>query len=254
MEIFANSVLGRALEASGLPRGKKTVSNPSLDPQMARDSGMTCYHVQATLNEEGGFYLTVNKQRRAGLGIAWGRSVDITDGLASMQVDELRRIEEEHGSKIPIRRITDPEILRAVKGLSPRLLDQELALLSNSHMDAKWPRETPTKVHVSRYGRVTTFWEVRTSRPHLIDIIHDEYGLLPGTWKAERFERLYQAYVKYRGRQLTDEEIQELRKIKEENPADISIDWISRKTQELFPDIEWGKDVDEIRRKIERKK
>lgn len=252
MEIEANRVLGRALEASGLPRGRKTISNPSLDPMMEKDPKSKRYHIQAVLTEEGWHSLGVHK-RRAGFEIAWGRAVDITDELSSEQIKQLRQIEKEHGRKIPIRSIEEPEILKTIKEKPPRLLHQELALLDTSHPEKEWPEEHPTRVHVSRGDRVTSFWEVHTLRSDLIDTIHDEYGMLPGTWKAERFEKLYEAYVKYRGRDLTDEDIREIRKIKEENPPDISAAWVSEKTQELFPGTKWAEDVERIRRMLGRK-
>ena len=77
--------------------------------------------------------------------------------------------------------------------------------------------------------------------------------MLPGTWKARRFERLYETYVKYRGRELTDEEIQEIRKVKEDNPPKITAEWIIAKMQELFPSVKWGGDLERIRRVLGRK-
>jgi len=252
MEIEANSALGRALEASGLPGGRKTISNPSLDPMVEKDPKSKRYHIQAALTEEGWHSLGVHK-RRARFEIAWGRAVDITDELSSEQIEQLRKTEKEHGRKIPIRSIEDPEILRIIKEKPPRPLHQELALLETSHPEKEWPEEHPTRVHVSTGHRVTSFWEIHTLRSDLIDIIHDEYGMLPGTWKAERFERLYEVYTKYRGRKLTDEEIQDIRKIKEENPPDISAAWVSEKTQKLFPGTEWAEDIERIKRMLQRK-
>ena len=249
IEIASNSAIGRAVEASGLPRGRKTITNPSLDSLVASDPEAARYHLQATLAEEGWFSLGVHKGK-ARFEIAWGRSVDIMDRLQYEEVEQLRRMEEEHGGKIPIRSIEDPEILKAIKEKPPRALDQELALLEASHPEEEWPKEFPTRVHVSKDNRATAFWEIHILRPDLLDTMHDEYGVLPGTWKAKRFEHLYEAYSEYRGKELTEEEIQGIRKVKEENPPDISVDWVSEKMQELFPRVEWGNDKDEIGRRL----
>ena len=118
IEVASNSALGRAVEASGLRRGRKTVTNPSLDSLVASDPEAARYHLQATLAEEGWFSLGVHKGK-ARFEIAWGRSVDITDRLQYEEVEQLRRMEEEHGGKIPIRSIEDPEILKAIKEKPP---------------------------------------------------------------------------------------------------------------------------------------
>jgi len=76
--------------------------------------------------------------------------------------------------------------------------------------------------------------------------------MLPNTWKERRFERLYETYVKYRGRRLTDEEIQEIRKVKEQNPPKVPAEWISEKMRELFPSVEWGGDLERIRKMLGR--
>ena len=123
-----------------------------------------------------------------------------------------------------------------------------------SHREKQWYEGYPTSVRLSKEGRITAFWENHFTSPELIDLIHNEYGLLPNTWKARRYERLYEVYKRYRGKKLTDEEIQEVRNIRTENPPKVSAEWISEKMRELFPSVEWGGDIERIRRMLGRKK
>jgi len=108
----------------------------------------------------------------------------------------------------------------------------------------------PTKIHFSKKGRITAYWEVHFTRPDLIELFHNEYGMLPGTWKARRFENLYEAYRTFRGRRLTDKEILEIRKVKDENPSELSVEWVSEKVQELFPEVEGARNLEKIRRML----
>jgi len=211
------------------------------------------YHIKATLTEEGWPSLRISHNRVRFI-IGWGRSVDITDKLSSEQIEVLKHIAKEHNKrKIGIRSIRDYHILKIINQRESKLLEMESFLLSNNHPNVIWPARHPTRVHISKAGRITTFWEIYLTRLELIDLIDDEYGLLPGTWKAKRFGNLYEAYKKYRGRRLTYEEIQEIRKVKEENPKKISAEWVSEKVQELFPGALWGKDLEKIRRKLRRR-
>jgi len=251
--LYASSVLARALQVSGLPFGRKTRSNPSLDPLLSRDPELFRYHIQATLSEEGWCSLRI-KGRRARFDIAWGRSVDITDKLSKEQKEQIYRLIEEKGRrKISIKVIGNHDIRSIMESNPPTSFDQEVFLFSIFHKDKELSEGRPTKVHLSKEGRITAFWEIHFTRPDLIDLIHNEYGMLPGTWKAKRLENLYEIYRKYRGRKLTDEEIQKIGKAKEENPHKIPVIWISEKVQELFPGVKWGKDMESIRVKLGRK-
>ena len=253
LEISADRVLARALVASGLPFGRKTLKNPSLDPLVEKDPKLLKYHIQATLSEEGWCSLKFH-WGRAYFDIAWGRSVDITDKLTEGQIESLRQISRNiRKRKIPIGSIIDPELQRNIRQRPPKLYRKELDLLNLTHEGKLSCGGYPTKVHLSKSGRITAFWEIHFTDPEQIDLIHDEYGMPSGTWKAKRFENLYEAYKMYRGRKLRNEEIQEIRKIKEENPPDISIEWISEKVRELFPGVEWGGDLERIRKMLGRK-
>jgi len=251
--LYASSVLARALKVSGLPFGRKTRSNPSLDPLLERDTELFRYHIQATLTEEGWCSLRI-ESRRARFDIAWGRSVDITDKLSKEQKEQINRLIEEKGRrKISIKIIGNPDIRSIIELYPPTLIDQEELLFNIFHKGKELPEGRPTRVHLSKEGRITAFWEIHFTRPDLIDLIHSEYGMLPGTWKANRLDNLYEIYRKYRGIKLTDEEIQKIGKAKEENPHKIPVEWVSEKVQELFPGVKWGKDVERIRRKLGRK-
>jgi len=134
-----------------------------------------------------------------------------------------------------------------------------MALHASEYMMVRKEDSTVMQILYTYFGYLpkyaqTVFWEIHFNSPELIDLIHDEYDMLPGTWKARRFENLYETYVKYRGKKLTDEEILEIRNIKEENPPKVSAEWISEKVRELFPSIEWGGDLERIKRMLGRKK
>jgi len=192
--------------------------------------------------------------RRVQFGLAWGRAVDITDKLTKEHINEIRELTKELGKqKISIGYVTNVELLRTIGKNPPKIFDREIMSLSAAHVGIHWPSGHPANIHLSKKGRITVMWGIHLTRPKLLDIIHDEYGMLPGTWKANRFENLYKAYKEFRGRRLTDEEIQKIRKVIEENPPQISIEWISEKVRELFPDIEWGADLEWIRKKLGRK-
>jgi hypothetical protein len=253
LEIVADVVLGRAIVASGLSYGRKTRTNPSLDSSIIQDPKLFSYHIQATLNEEGWCSLKIDK-RRATFDLAWGRAVDITNSLSKEQIDEIQEIvAKRRRRKIPIKSI-DPKLYRTILLNPPRLFDQEITLLNYAHIQKDEFEGIPTKVHLSKENRITAFWGIHFNRPELIDIFHNEYGMLPGTWKAKRFENLYKAYKEFRGRRLTDEEITKVRKVKEENPPKVSTEWISEKMRELFPSVERGSDLEWIRKKLGRKK
>ena len=81
-------VLARALVASGLPPGKKTLSNPPLDALLRRDKESFKYHIQATLTEEGWFSLTIDRYRNINFPIAFGRSIDVTEKLSGGQIND----------------------------------------------------------------------------------------------------------------------------------------------------------------------
>jgi len=251
--VEANPALARALDASGLSYGRKTRTDPPLDPLIKPNSSLFRYHIQATLTEEGWCSLIIAKGRRIQFVIAWGRSVDITDKLADEQIEYLRQIAQTR-RKIPIGSIEDTDLLREISLNTPRSLGQELTILALSHKNKQWPEGLPTKVHISKKGRITVFWEIHFNTPELIDLIHDKYGMLPSTWKSRRFENLYDVYVKYRGKKLTDEEIREVSKFIEENQPKVSAEWISEKIRELFPSVEWGADIEWIRKKLGREK
>jgi len=248
---YANPVLARALDFSGLPFGRKTRTNPPLDSLLRQNPELFRYHIQATLVEEGWTSLTISPYRRACLYIAWGRSVDIMAQLSSEQVNTIKNITEIlRKRKIAIGNIKDYDLLNNIIKNPPLLFNQELFILSSTHKKKGWPEGHPTKIHLSKKGRITAFWEIHFTRPNLIDLIHDEYGMLPGTWKARRFEKLYEAYRKFRGRRLTDDEILEIRRVKDENPPEISVEWVSEKVQELFPEAEGARNLEKIRRML----
>jgi len=252
LAINATPALARALNASGLSSGRKTRTDPSLDPLIKEGSELFKYHIRATLTEEGWCSLSI-QGRYVRFDIAWGRSVDITDKLSRNQIEGLRAIVERRNKrKIPIKKILDPNLQDIIWENPPRLFNEEVNLLNLTHKELRHGG-FPTRVHLSIEGRVTAFWEIHFTKREDIDLLHNEYGMLPNTWKAKRFENLYETYIKPRGGRLINHEIQEIRKVKEQNPPKVSAVWISEKMRELFPGVGWGGDIERIRRMLGRK-
>jgi len=77
--------------------------------------------------------------------------------------------------------------------------------------------------------------------------------MLPNTWKEKRFENLYETYKKYRGKRLSEEDKIDIRKVKKDNPPKITAQGVSDKMRELFPSVEWGADLEWIRKMLGRK-
>lgn len=97
-----------------------------------------------------------------------------------------------------------------------------------------WRHPRPDILSKTKDDRVTVEWRLETRRHGLVDLVHDYYGMLPGTWKSMVFEKLYHFYKDYRGRRLTDHEVEELHRIKKEYPWKAPQEWIQQKTRELF--------------------
>ena len=74
--------------------------------------------------------------------------------------------------------------------------------------------------------------------------------MLEGTWKAQRFEKLYEIYRKHRGKRITRNVIDSINELKREMPAKISEEWIKDKLNKLFPEADWAKEMDNIRRML----
>ena len=97
-----------------------------------------------------------------------------------------------------------------------------------------WRHPVPVRLLKTRDDRVTVQWRLETRRRKIVDLIHDCYGMLPGTWKSLVFEEMYRFYRDHRGRRLRDYEVEEFHEIRKRYPWDPPQWWVERKLRELF--------------------
>lgn len=245
----APATLARALHKAGLPYGKKTITNPSLDPQVYTNPEVRKYHFQATLTEEGCSSLFISKNRLR-MQIAWKRGIDITDKLTPTQIDKIKKLAK--NGEISLTKIEDAKIKRVVLQNPPIALIQEAKLLAHVHKDkidvSKWPRPHPSVIKISKEGRITVTWIWTTGRMDLIDLMYNEYGMLPGTSKSEIFKKFYELFIQYRGKLLSEDESKMLRGLIKQVRLEYSEEWLKNKLKELFPNADWIKDERKVRR------
>ncbi|RLG05342.1 MAG: hypothetical protein DRN61_00865, partial [Thaumarchaeota archaeon] len=222
MITYINGTTARILHAAGIPPGPKTKTNPPLDPKIFKNPELRKYHIQTTLTEEGSSYLRAYKGRLL-MTISWSRSVDVTDELTDDEKSYLKALVKREGKrKIPIGKVERQNVLNSILRLKPRLLIDELRLLQEAHKDVErrvWSIPRPKSVHISKDDRITVAWQVVLTNPKVIEILYNHYGMLKGTWKAQRFERLYGIYKKYKGKRITSDVINSINELKRERPA-----------------------------------
>jgi len=228
---YADSLMGRLMNFIGVPYGSKSIKQPFMDLKRLDDDTWK-YYLQATLTEEGNFYVEISRQKRLSGRIALTRAVDITDILPRSFVDSL-----DQGFH-SIKDIEDRAIQKLIARRPPSLLMAEYVELNKRHRFVgqayPWRHPFPERILKTKDGRVTVSWRLETRRRELVDLIHDHYGMLPGTWKAMVFEKLYCFYRDHRGRRLADYEVEELYRIREEFPWDVPEWWAREKLRELF--------------------
>ena len=159
------------------------------------------------------------------------RTVDVTDILPRSFIDSI-----DYGPHA-IKDL-DTHIQELLTKKSPSMIMAEFVELNRRHRVLRppypWPHPRPDVLLKTKDDRVTVRWRIETRKHELIDLIHDCYGMLPGTWKAMVFEKLYCFYRDHRGRRLADYEVEELYRIREEFPWDVPEWWAREKLRELF--------------------
>ena len=246
-EININATITRILRKIGVEPGHKTITNPSLDPRIFTDPELRKYHFQATLTEEGSSSLRI-KDGKLIMRITWGRSIDITDKLTPQQIKTIKQLVPPPSSpnkrrEIAVGKLLDkiqnPNLLEYLTDLietqQPNLFKSEIFLLSHFHGDVfKEKFSYPARINVSKEDRITLLWQTYIEKPSMLNIIINEYGFLPGTWKAERLRRQLEIYRKYGNRKLNRKEVTEVEKLIDSIPDTVPKEWMMKKYHEFF--------------------
>ncbi len=227
---YADSRVGRLLNSIGVPYGSRSISQPFVDFRRLSDE-IWKYHIQSTLTEEGSFSLELTRHNRLSPKIAISRTVDVTDILPKSLIDSL-----DYGRR-SVKDLDDYVQELIVKKPPSMIMAEFIELNRRLRFPGQlypWRHPRPDILSKTKDDRVTVEWRLETRRHDLVDLVHDYYGMLPGTWKSMVFEKLYHFYKDYRGRRLTDHEVEELHRIKKEYPWKAPQEWIQQKTRELF--------------------
>ena len=229
---YVDPLIGRLLNAIGIPYGSRALNQPFMDFKRV-DNSVWRYHFQATLTEEGAATLRVMQDKRISMKISLTRAIDITDLLPKSFVTSL-----DYGAHSIGKTISDKNIYRIIISNPPTLLQAEFEELTRRHSRQipiyAWRPPYPYRIQKSKDDRITVHWTLEIIKADPVNLIHDHYGMLPGTWKSIAFEKRYQFYLEHRGRKLTDSEIEELHQIEKEYPWEIPKEWINQKMKELF--------------------
>jgi len=227
--------IARALIKTGLKPGKKTITNPTLDPEIYKNLQLRKYHFQATLTEEGTSSIYITKEKRLKMTIAWDRSIDITDKLTPQQIQKLKQLITEKKRKIPIGKIKSKryfDILSIIVDNPPKLLVDEMKILNKVH--SKTFKIRPQKIHVSKDEHISVAWNIIFFDIKSLSLFYFEYGMLDNTWKSMRLKKQFELFRKYGRRKLSDEEINEIQEYLNQIPRRITNNWIKSATKKLF--------------------
>lgn|GEM_PF-1618801 len=228
---YADPLIGRLMNVIGVPYGSKSIRQPFIDLKLL-DDGTWRYYFQTTLTEEGNFHVEVTEQNRLSGRITLVRTVDVTDILPKSFVNSL-----DQGFH-SIKSVEDRAIQKLIARRPPLMLMAEYMELNRRHRPIgqvyPWRHPFPERLLKTKDDRVTVQWRLETRRRELVDLIHDHYGMLPGTWKSLVFEKLYRFYRDHRGRRLSEGEVEELYRIRKEYPWDVPQWWAEQKLRELF--------------------
>ena len=234
----ADATTARALHESGIPFSPKIINQTELPKIVWKNPQVRKYHFSTTLADEGSVSLGLHKKDGlAKLAILWYRARDVTHKVP-------RYILEKYPSSqfISVGKI-DHDVKELLSETMPRLLAQEFDLLCHTHPEIAWPQPRLDGIYKrKRDGGFSVRWSFKVEGAAAVDILHSKYGMLPGTWKARRFDALYEVYTQLRGTRLMNHEIKEIYKAKRNYPPKIQPWWIKEKMQELFPEAKWAFD------------
>ncbi|RLF18394.1 MAG: hypothetical protein DRJ68_06840, partial [Thermoprotei archaeon] len=185
--------------------------------------------------------------------ISWSRSIDITDKLTEEERKFLEAMITNGNRKILASKVKYSKVYSKILQNCPALLYDEVQAFYGAHRNLgkkALPKLYPKSIHVSKDGRVTVAWYALIHSPEVIDVIYHEYGMLPGTWKAKRFQKQYAIFKEYRDRKLTMKKVEEIRKLISEISSEIPEEWVWEKMKELFPDATWAVELNNVRRML----
>ncbi len=235
-----DATTARILHKAGVPVGRRTMTNPTLDPRIAKNKELRKYHFKATLTEEGSSNIWITNDRRIRMSISWGRSIDITDKLTKEQAQRIRRLVQVIAPKkrrIAIGRLVEEgyrDIIETIWKLSPRMLRYEAAILKRLHRELDFISPRPSTIHVSKAGRITAHWVIRITNPDAVELLYREYGMLNGTWKNMRLKKHFELYSSYKNKILTDEDIAKIKEVAKSLSLQMYRIWTKKKFDELF--------------------
>ena len=234
LESYIDSKTSRLLSYIGVPAGRKTVNQPSIDFSGMSDE-VWRYHIRATLTEEGSATLEIGPKDYLKFKIELGRSVDITNYIPKDRIDDIPT-GHINVHKAALEGIIDDRIYEIIISCPPKLLVNEYHELRRRHfpMVSSFPRLRPHILYKSNSGRVTIGWRFIVSSHQLVDLFHDVYGMLPGTWKSIAFEERYKFYKMYEGVRVDRYIRGKLRDLERKYPYDIDKRWIREKALELL--------------------
>jgi len=227
--------IARALIKTGLKPGKKTITNPTLDPEIYKNPELRKYHFKATLTEEGTSSLHITKEKRLRMSISWSRSIDITDKLTPQQIQKIKQLITEKKRKIPIGEIKGKryfDILNVIVDNPPKLLVDEMKILNKVH--SKTFKIRPQKIHVSKDEHISVAWDIIFFDIKSLSLFYFEYGMLDNTWKSMRLKKQFELFRKYGRKKLSEEEINEIQEYLNQIPRRITSNWIKSAAKKLF--------------------
>ena len=242
IESWTDTITARILHEAGVPFSPKTINQPRLNELYFRDTRVRKYHFSTTLAEEGYVILRIApKDPFARLVVGWNRTIDITPELSQSHL-------KDYSSTKVIRIGELPHHLRtSLEKKEPRIMSQERALLCQFHPEIRWRLLYPDCIwRRERDGGFSMRWIFQVSNDSAVDILYKEYGMPQNTWKARRFDALYEVYSRLRGGRLTSQEIKEIEKVRRNYPPKIQPWWIKETMPEFFPEASWVKEEAEI--------
>jgi len=248
-DVSVDTLTGRLLHAAGLPFGSKTLSDPGLHPRVLIDPEMAKQHLHITFLEEGFVTFSYGRDNRLQLIVGLGRSLDITDIIPRPTLQELLKYK---GRKVqPTKFFTQNQIDEILIPYTPKALKAEKMLI-DKFLREKYSKSLEVSIgisylHISNDNRVTANYKLSMRSKEVIDIFREIVLSNPyGTWKEYRFSEMLKIYEKHKGRSLTLEEMEEIKKMT--LPSHIPEEWVISKAQELLGDVApWVYDEEKIK-------
>jgi len=205
-ETTVDATTARILTKAGLVLGAKTTGQylQPLPAPIREDGALLRYHLSATFTGEGWPSLELKEGERPHFLVAYSRSVDITDRLPREYRDSMQKGEKLTAGKMP-------EEIRLIIDEAPfPLLEDEVNILTKVIDEPV--RVNFVGLYKSEDEHVTMESRVVLRGSEALQKFREEIGFLPGSEVNRRFEEMWKIYQENKGKKLTREEIEELRK------------------------------------------